>query len=1108
MSTVDIGKLNGVKRIGRKNPPKGQQAAEAQNFDVVDKLRKKNNAQRIESLQHLSENRDLETLKISGISLCTYDEESLKKGSIADVANRIKSTYNVNQSIEVINDPRFGVMNKGEICSTCRGNTNTCPGHLARIDLYLPIINPPFIRDTVKVLRSVCNTCCEMILTKDQLISSGIDRYSGVDRLSLIEEMSKNNRCTHRRDDANVLKCKPNPTYDTGKINETMKISVMYPDNASKAKSKDRKELPTEMPIQKVIEILDCISDETAQLLGFSNGSHPRNYILHSIPVISPCNRPNTIRKGEVKPDPLTIKYTEIAKVNNQIKDISEKIRQANEAGKSIEELEEELEKSIRLLYQKVSSLMEEKGTVQGNDKAKSDLRKLIKGKEGYMRSNLMGKRVDFCARTVISPDPMIEFGTLRVPESIALTLTTNMMVNSINRDEIIKLWKEGKVVSIIQKEGRNKNKVLAYSDVKDQVIPQIGDRIDRYVQNGDYVLFNRQPSLHKYSFMAYQIVIGKENTIGLHPSSTTPHNADFDGDESSIHVLQDIGSNVEAMTLMSVENCLISSHNFKPNSGLVVDATTGSYILTQDDVWVSESLFFDILQNLKNKTDIRTLEERCKKYNVPYSIDAGKEDILKSEEEKLGRKLTKLEEQELMSKSFGTSILQLKSNLKDINIIPDELRTAPTLSEYISKHLDISFIKSDELREKIRERFLLNEDLNNLQLVSEIKDKLTKLYSQLVDAYKLDWVDGRVPSLKLLIQYLKTQSPDVDIRSIASEYYTKLYDKVVHAPKKYSGKALFSSLFPATFSFRKGELLITEGVIRRGYISKDSVGVTQNSIIQALAKDYSNARAKDFITDGSYLAVKYITERGFSIGLKDCFPEDPEYKKYLRDKILETISKVKEAEIEKSNTNNVIEKDIIETKISAIVNVGKSIGNFLISQKISKSNPFYVMSKAGSKGSESNIAQISGFVSQQYHGSKRMEAKLTGGTRCLPYFRSNDIDPQARGFCTSSYTSGLTPHEVYFSQTASRDGTIETNINTKQSGKLRRMMAGAVANMKTMHDGTVRNSNGRVFQLFYGGDGFNASHLELFKNGKENVVLFFNPFRLADRLNSKVWIE
>lgn len=1109
MSTLNIQTFAGVKKIRRKPQEK------LNVLDLGDNLKRQVKRQQNEALKHL-ENQDLDNLKITGISFCTFDKESLEKLSIADISNRIKTTTNSNQSIEIINDPRFGVMNKGEICSTCRNNLNICPGHLGRIKLYEPMINPIYIRTVVKILRCVCNTCCELIMTKEQIISTGISRYSGLDRLSAMEEISKNNRCTHRRDDNNVLKCKANPVYDTGKITETLKISVIYQD--STVKKKDKKEIPTEMPIKKIIEILDCISDETAKAMGFNNGSHPRNFIFHDIPLISPCIRPNEVKKGKISPSPITLKYNEIAKINSQIRNVSEKILKSDSNNLDNIHLQEELEKLRKLMYQKVLSLMEEKGASQTTGKAVEDLRNLIKGKGGYVRQNLLGKRVDFCGRTVISPDPMIEFGQLRIPKSISMILTVKSIVNSINREEIINLWNEGNITTIIQREGRNKNKVQSYSDVKNEVIPQIGDRIERFLQDGDYILFNRQPSLHKYSIQGYQVILGKDDTFGMHLSSTTPHNADFDGDEGSIHVLQDIGAITEATTLASVTNCLISAQNFRPSSGLVVDATTGSYILTQDNIYVSEVLFFDILSNLRNKDDIRTLETRFKKYNITYSVETNKDELIKQEELKLKRKLTKAEEDELIVKNSGISLLKLKQNLtkKEIEkVIPETLRLVPSLEQYVSNKLNegmLNFIKNTKLKSDL-EDFLLKSvkqntiDLNDFDLPTELKDRISKLYIQVLENYNVDWVEQKIPSFKILLNYLKLNDPSIDIKDLSTKYYS-LYTKTSYSPKSYSGRALYSALFPATFSYKKGGVWITEGVLRQGYISKDTVGTSQGSIIQAIAKDYGNKRAVEFITDASYLAVKYITEHGFSIGIKDCFPEHPSYKKFLRDKIQETIKKVKELEVEKQNTNNTIEKDIIESKISATVNVVKSIGNFLITEKLSTSNPFYVMSKSGAKGSESNYAQVSGIIAQQFTGNKRIDTKLTGGTRCLPYFKSNDIDPQARGFCTSSYAGGLAPHEVYFLQTGSRLGTMETNVSTKQSGKARRMIASSVSNMKVEYDGTVRNSNGRIFQIIYGEDQFDSSKLELFRNGKENVVLFFNPFRLADRLNSKVWIE
>jgi DNA-directed RNA polymerase beta' subunit len=1107
MSTVvDVGLITGIKKIKKRENKPNQPIVRLNEFE-----KRRERRQIEDNIRTLNTEQDIENVDITGLTFCTFDNATLEKISVGDISNRITKNITNQQIIEILNDPRFGVTSSGDVCTTCKNNQNKCPGHLSHLTLAEPIINPIYFRRVISVLRSVCNTCGEMILTDDQIIQYGINKYSGNDRLSIIERLSKDSRCTIRRDGKNILKCKANPEFETDKLKDTMKILVVYPIEGTKKK----KETPTEMPLKRVIEILDSISDETAIKLGFTNGSHPRNFILYSIPIIPPCNRPGVLRKGKLRPDPITVKYQEIVSINLKIKNTKSELNTTTNP-KTKNKLEEQFENLIRQLYLKVQSLSSDNNANEvDNMSVRRNIKVQLKGKEGYMRQNVLGKRVDYCARTVIGPEPLIDFGQIRIPKSIALTLSVPVTVNSINKNEILKFWHSGEVVSIIQREGRNKDKLLYYSDVKNEVLPDIGDVINRHVKDGDYVLFNRQPSLHRYSIIAYQVVIGKDETIGLHLSSTTPANADFDGDEANVHVLQDIGATSEAINLASMSECLISSQNFKPSSGLVVDAATGSYILTQEDVFVNEAFFFDTISNFKTKVDFSSLKERCTRQGVVYSVPIQLDDMIKNEEEKLKRKLTELELNELTIKSTGTSILKPKNNLskKEIDsVIPDDLPIL-SLEEFLEKNLNLDFIQSDELREALRVQ-LINSDtnLNRFEIPIRIKEQIMTLYNNLIDQYKKSWIRVNnyiIPSIKVLLEFERKKNPKINRKQLTDQYYSVLYVKEAYIPKKYSGRALYSSLFPSDFAFVNGDLRIIEGIIKSGNISKKTAGTVQGSIIQALAKDYSNQRSIDFITDASYLAVRYITERGFSIGLKDCIPpNESNYKEFMNEKIKETIETVKALEEQKKNTNNTDEKDIIESKIIATVDVGKSIGSFLISKAISKDNPFYVMAKAGSKGNETNIAQISGIISQQFTGSTRIEQMISGGTRCLPYFKPGDMDPQARGFCTSSYLSGLTPHELFFSQASSRLGTIDTNVNTKQSGALRRTLASALANLKTEYDNTVRNSNGRIFQFMYGDDMFDGSKLELFKNGRETVILFFNPFRLADRLNSSVWIE
>ena len=153
---------------------------------------------------------------------------------------------------------------------------------------------------------------------------------------------------------------------------------------------------------------------------------------------------------------------------------------------------------------------------------------------------NLMGKRVDFSARTVVSPDPNLEVDQLGVPLSIAINLTFPEVVTPLNIQKMKELvirgpteWPGAK--NVIRNDGQVIDLRYAKNKQDDWLLP--GFIVERHIVDGDYVVFNRQPSLHRMSMMGHRIKILPYSTFRLNLSVTTPYNADFDGDEMNMHV-------------------------------------------------------------------------------------------------------------------------------------------------------------------------------------------------------------------------------------------------------------------------------------------------------------------------------------------------------------------------------------------------------------------------------------------------------------------------------------------------------------------------------------------------------------------------------------------
>lgn len=392
-----------------------------------------------------------------------------------------------------LDDPRLGTIDSNK-CGTCRQSKITCPGHLGII--FLPHIISPLptmIRDIIRVLNCVCGSCGVLKLSRPILEKEGVLNLKGQARLQHIEKMSKNLTCTHKVKEIgakNIAKCLGNFEYQSKKSQDKGQITYRLP-NSTEDKV---------MTAKEVFDIMDAISDEDAELLGFGGGNHPRDMILRSIAVIPPCARPPAQVDGKTYSNDLTKSYEQIIKELNKFKlsKLGDK-----ERGKKLERLTKAVGQLMGISDKKNAS----------THKNNKGVRQLISGKKGLIRKNLFGKRVNTSARTVASTDVNIRFGQIGVPKYLAKYLVKKVIVNSENIDFLHQLYEEGQIVTIVKKNYKGKVVVNEESKKKLWVRPEIGDTVYRWLQNGDYVMFNRNPTLSRQSFMSAEAVISDRNT-------------------------------------------------------------------------------------------------------------------------------------------------------------------------------------------------------------------------------------------------------------------------------------------------------------------------------------------------------------------------------------------------------------------------------------------------------------------------------------------------------------------------------------------------------------------------------------------------------------------
>jgi DNA-directed RNA polymerase beta' subunit len=265
-----------------------------------------------------------------------------------------------------------------------------------------------------------------------------------------------------------------------------------------------------------------------------------------------------------------------------------------------------------------------------------------ISGKDGQMRGNIMGRRSNQTARTVIGPDTALKNGEMSIPAAVARILTVPETVNHLNKEELSTVVNSGKARFIIRKNTHAKQEIRINLDharvdkgtrleegdkvttitgkhftigdnstethdrlshgmkdgdslVRDGVrVESIktrkkrhihienGDIVERCLKNGDVVVLNRQPTLHKASMMAFKVFVRPGKTFRINLACTKAFNADFDGDEMNVHVAQSPEARAEVQLLSTVENNLISGQTSKMNIVIVQDGVLGSYLMTK----------------------------------------------------------------------------------------------------------------------------------------------------------------------------------------------------------------------------------------------------------------------------------------------------------------------------------------------------------------------------------------------------------------------------------------------------------------------------------------------------------------------------------------------
>lgn len=987
---------------------------------------------------------ELPFAQIDAVGFNLFSTEEIDELAVVDITRPDK------EGPHTVRDLHLGPHNESQSCETCAGSFRACSGHYGKV-VIPKIIHPLAIAHVIQLLGCVCNSCGGLLLTKEDLDKEGITRMTGLRRLQATKELTSRlglTSCNRYDNVPGVAPCQKGlPIY--GSVKE-MTDQKDYKLSYKFSKKQDVKYFRTPNDIYK---ILDSISPSDAELLGFIHGSHPRTLISERLLIIPYCARPDLYQDDTFYPDDISSIYSEIIKKANDYWDT--RIPSA------------EKENIIKELYFKIKHLMRNEGGQykQGTAKVYTDITSRFQGKTALIRSHLLGKRVNFAGRTVAGPGGYLRVDEIGIPEAMAVKLTRPIVVTDLNRAEMQSRYESRRVLYITPRTGRFAGNRIMVTEQFVRENPnyqvRVGDTLDRILEDGDVVLVNRQPTLHRQSIIALRAKIIPGRIVLINLSITSPLNADFDGDELNIHVPQTIEAYAEAEILYSTQAGLMNDQTNQPMMGIVYNGLTGAYLMSRDDDTVeNRRLYSELTAQYEQMTD--ELEEYQASLVPPNEYER---------------------------------YITLEDTVSRLQHALDTIADIDT-AEYINMTYELDRAKRDLNRKRNEIKQIVDTESDPQRINAH-----TQLYMRIIEIQKTIGMLDPIVFNQCLV-YLADRPQFESLRQRCQE------QGLIWG----TGKSLLSAAFPIGFYYNTvdesetdpkkiaKQITIRNGILLRGTLSKDSIGRSDNNIIAEMYKHLGPTATVNFMSDVQIVTREYLQARGFTVGYDDCVSDDPTFQDELSKLIADAEVKVLALS---GPSSNKIQADAQERQILKALDIVKSAGDKIAVEKLRKDNNMMIMVYAGSKGTSLNLAQISSLLGPQRVNGQRIPANMPGN-RTLPIYRPGDQDPRARGFCRSSFYSGLGPDEMFFHAMGGREGITDTAVNTANVGQLGHNLINSAADNHVSHDGSVRTADGSIIEFVYGGDGFNAGELGTVKIRNEAIPFFRNLKQLAYTISAK----
>jgi DNA-directed RNA polymerase II subunit RPB1 len=547
-----------------------------------------------------------ETETIVGIQFGIFSPDEIIRRSVVEITN-----HNTQEGkIGGLFDPRMGVLENGKNCRSCFQNNHKCQGHWGYYKLARPVYYIQFFKLVLKVLRCCCMKCGKLLIDKAQ--HTNLLKLKGEARWKqVLNQCTKISRCGEAIEDGCGARQPRNYTEDDickifaewkdmeipagAEIPEGANITGAVNDKDTGALLSNLVTLRKFLEPEYVHRLLKRISDDDVDFMGFSRYWCRPDWMMCTVLSIPPPQvRPSVLQDNNQRSeDDLTQKLVDIIKTNSLLADKIAK----NVKKKVIDEWTNVLQYHVATFIN--NEIPGVPPSAQRSGRPLKSVQQRLGSKEGRIRNNLQGKRVEHSARTVITPDPNISIKEIGVPIRIASNLTYPERVTAFNINKLYKLIQNGPDVypgaKTIVRAADNRMISLKHITGKDLQLFE-GDIVNRHLMDGDYVLFNRQPSLHRMSMMGHQVRVLPHNTFRLNVSVTAPYNADFDGDEMNLHAPQSEEAAMELREIAAVPLQIVSPRDSKPIVSVVQDTLVGVNRFMRNNVLLNQREIMNML--------------------------------------------------------------------------------------------------------------------------------------------------------------------------------------------------------------------------------------------------------------------------------------------------------------------------------------------------------------------------------------------------------------------------------------------------------------------------------------------------------------------------------